>query len=46
MIDPPKYEICSEMLDIFIDISFLYSNDKHTEEADQTAVVKLALLDE
>jgi hypothetical protein len=42
-IDPVRYEICSEMLDIFIDISFLYGGDKKQDESDSKAQVKMEL---
>ena len=46
LIEPLKYEICSEMIDIYIDISALYYSEKREEgvesiEKDNTTSVKL-----
>lgn len=34
-IEPVKYEICCEMIDIHIDISLLYNNEKKEENSDE-----------
>lgn len=36
--DPFKYDICSDILDIFIDISYLYDKDRHQEGESKTTV--------
>ncbi len=47
IIDPIRYEICSEMLDIFIDISFLYGGEKKQEDSTESkAQVKMELDEE
>lgn len=45
-IEPTKYEICSQMIDIYIDISLLYYSQKkeegtEQEDRDSTTSVKL-----
>jgi Ras-related GTP-binding protein C/D len=31
--DQYKYDICSDILDIFIDISYLYDKDRHQDDS-------------
>ncbi len=38
MSDPYKYDICSDILDIFIDISYLYDKDRHQDSESKTNV--------
>lgn len=40
--DQLKYDICSDMLDVFIDISYLYDKDRHQDDQHSTTNVKLA----
>ena len=44
--DPLKYDICSDMLDVFIDISYLYDKDRHQDDHHSTTNVKLAYEEE
>lgn len=44
--DPLKYDICSDMLDVFIDISYLYDKDRHQDDHRSTTNVKLNYEDE
>lgn len=39
--DQLKYDICSDMLDVFIDISYLYDKDRHQDDSHSTANVKI-----
>ena len=41
VVEPVKYEVCSELLDIFIDISFLYGNDKQSSMVGEDASNKI-----
>jgi len=33
MCDQYKYDICSDLLDIYIDISYLYDKNHHNDES-------------
>jgi len=39
--DQYKYDICSDILDIFIDISYLYDKDRHQDDSESKTTVKL-----
>ncbi len=39
--DQLKYDICSDMLDVFIDISYLYDKDRHQDDSHSVANVKI-----
>lgn len=39
--DQFKYDICSDILDIFIDISYLYDKNHHQDDSESKTNVKL-----